>query len=117
MKAKKEIVINLYDIYTHSISSRSSVSFLLDKYRKETDLKIVFNFDRMAFCSRSAAQQMVLEQKKLLGNNIKIEFRNVPFEVNKILELAQHKLDRKKIEVHHVQFSTPADFESFMLAI
>jgi anti-anti-sigma regulatory factor len=116
MKRRSEIVINLSDIYSNSISSRSSITVLLDKHRNQSDLDIVFNFDRIQFCSRSAAQQIVSEKKTFSKNNVTFSYRNVPFDVNKILELAEHKLTRKKLDIKEKEISSQEEFESFLLS-
>jgi anti-anti-sigma regulatory factor len=93
MYTKPEIIA-LSSIYETTISSRSSISILLKKFKTSHNLNIVFDFYGIYFMSRSSAQQLMLEKKELEKNNIKISFINITPNVNKILEVAEHKLDR-----------------------
>jgi anti-anti-sigma regulatory factor len=116
MKNKPEIKINLFDIYGHIVSSRASISVLLEKHTSKSDFNVVINFDKIHFLSRSSAQQIVLVKKQFENNNIKISYINIPFEVNKILELAEQTRIRKKIDVTEKDFSSNKEFEEFLLA-
>ncbi len=112
----REIEIKLSEIYNNSVSSRSSISIILDKYRSDTNLTIIFNFAFIAFLSRSAAQQLVLERKSLEKNNIKFSYINIDLQLNKILELAAHKLERKNLDVVQQHFESSEELNNFLVS-
>jgi hypothetical protein len=111
----KEIEIRLYDVYTTSVSSRSSITTLLKKYYSESNLLISIDFANVHFVSRSAAQQLILERKALEPRNICFRYINIEFHINTILELAEHKLTRKQLDVKSVVFNNNKEFNEFIL--
>ncbi len=111
----KNDIINLTNIYEKSISSRSSISILVDKYRTSSDVTLTFDFNQIAFISRSSAQQLVLEKKALEKNRIKFVYLNIAPQVNQMLELAAHKLDRKIPDVYVKEFSSKEELSDFIL--
>ena len=116
MNNNKDITINLFDVYERSISSRSSISMLLDRYKNDSNLTLRFNFNQIAFISRSAAQQLILEKKELEKMKINIIFSNLESQINQMMELAAHKLDRKKINVTQKTFANAEELNEFLLS-
>lgn len=114
---RKAIVIKLSEIYEKNVTSRASISSIIEKYRLSSDLKITFDFSQINFLSRSAAQQLILERDYFVNKNIKFEFTNIEFQVNKMLELAESKLERKKIAVTHKQINSIDELECFLCSI
>ena len=110
------ITIKLAEAYHTSINSRSSIEVLLSKYSNLKGAVIALDFERVIFCSRSSAQQIVLIKKNMIYNNTRLEYINVDLNVNKMLELAEHKLTRRNVEISRKSFSSKSDLESFMLA-
>jgi anti-anti-sigma regulatory factor len=116
MKAERVVEIKLSDIYERSITSRASISTLLDKHRDCTNCVFKFDFNQIIFMSRSSAQQLILERNDFLKKNNRFVFSNIDFQVNRIIELAANKLERKKLETIPLQFKSKEELSNFLLA-
>ncbi len=81
--------IRLSSFFSKSISSRSSISMLLDN--DISDAIFILDFERIDFVSRSAAQQLELEKTKLKAKNVQIYLINTNDNINKMIELAKNK--------------------------
>jgi hypothetical protein len=57
---------------------------------------------------------LVLEEKAFKNRNIKFRYSNLDFAVNRMLELAQHKLVRRSPELHFKTFKSEEELEEFI---
>jgi anti-anti-sigma regulatory factor len=88
---------------------------LLETYKHDSDITLRFNFNQISFISRSAAQQLILEKKDLEKKRINIVFSNLETQINQMIELAAHKLDRKKLETTQKTFN-PEELEEYLMS-
>ena len=115
MNYNTKIEIRLSDVYENNVTSRASISTLLDKYKNSKQFEIVLNFSRIIFLSRSSAQQIILEKEKFKVNKTIITYINLNPEVSKMLNVAENK-ERRLPVIEHKEFSSTEELEEFMLS-
>ena len=117
---KNHIVLKLSEHYNNSIASRAAIINLFDI--DLTEIKILeIDFSDITFVSRSATHQFIKEKERIENTlKIKVDFINLSSEVKEIFELVANSIESPKpvtSSIHRVHFSTPKEFQSFLMRV
>ncbi|MFA5479177.1 MAG: hypothetical protein WC002_03560 [Candidatus Muiribacteriota bacterium] len=97
---KKEIFFKNY-IKSTNIFFRKKIEIIeeqidIAKISQENVEKLVFNFDKIDSINRAVADQIKKMEKKIVSNNIQVEYINVNDSINKMFD-SLFKIKQKKI--------------------
>lgn len=117
---EQHIVLSLSEHFKNSVLSRAAVINLFDiDFSKAKTVEI--DFSTIDFVSRSATHQLIKEKERLEKTlPVKVNFLNLNKKVKEMFEVVSKSIETPKPQVstiHRVHFSTPKEFQSFLLHI